>query len=152
MTPSTACFKLIKEFEGLRLTAYRDAVGVLTIGYGHTGSDVRPRQKISKERADELLSRDVAAAARDVLDFVKVPLTQGQFDALTSFVFNLGASNFLHSTLRRKLNARDYAGAAEEFDRWTKGDVNGDGKTESHENLRGLVVRRAAEKALFLYR
>lgn len=130
---------LIKSFEGLRLSAYKDVVGVVTIGYGTT-SGVKMGDTITKERAEELLREDVARFEAQVLRLVKVPLTQGQHDALVSFVYNLGAGNLSNSTLLRLLNAGDYAGAAAQFDRWNKAG----GKV-----LAGLVRRRAAERALF---
>ncbi|MGV3621975.1 MAG: glycoside hydrolase family protein [Archangium sp.] len=135
-----AGLNLIKEFEGLRLTAYRDPVGVLTIGYGHTGSDVKPGMTISQQRAEQLLKNDTGWAQKAVRDTVKVPLTQGQFDALTSFTFNLGAGALRSSTLVKKLNAGDYAGAQNEFGRW----VHAGGQV-----LAGLVRRRAAEAKMF---
>jgi GH24 family phage-related lysozyme (muramidase)/LysM repeat protein len=130
---------LIKSFEGLRTRAYRDPVGVWTIGYGHTGG-VKPGQVISRERAEQLLRADTAWAQAAVRRSVKVPLTQGQFDALTSFTFNLGAGALASSTLVKKLNARDYAGAQKEFGRW----VHAGGEV-----LQGLVRRRAAEAKMF---
>ena len=131
---------LIKEFEGLRLKAYRDPVGVLTIGYGHTGRDVKPGQVISQARAEQLLKGDTGWAQDAVRRSVKVPLSQGQFDALTSFTYNLGAGALASSTLVKKLNARDYAGAQKEFGRW----VHAGGEV-----LAGLVRRRAAEAKMF---
>jgi len=130
---------LIKSFEGLRLSAYKDVVGVVTIGYGTT-SGVKMGDTITKERAEELLREDVKRFEGQVLRLVKVPLTQGQLDALVSFTYNLGAGNLGNSTLLRLLNAGDYAGAAAQFDRWNKAG----GKV-----LAGLVRRRAAERALF---
>ncbi|KJJ61565.1 muraminidase [Pseudomonas sp. 10B238] len=130
---------LIKSFEGLRLSAYKDVVGVVTIGYGTT-SGVKMGDTITKERAEELLREDVKRFEEQVLRLVKMPLTQGQFDALTSFVYNLGAGSLSNSTLLRLLNAGDYAGAAAQFERWNKAG----GKV-----LAGLVRRRAAERALF---
>ncbi|MBK3870977.1 lysozyme [Stutzerimonas frequens] len=130
---------LIKSFEGLRLSAYKDVVGVVTIGYGTT-SGVKMGDTITKERAEELLREDVKRFEQQVQRLVKVPLTQGQFDALVSFVYNLGAGNLSNSTLLRLLNAGDYAGAGAQFERWNKAG----GKV-----LAGLVRRRAAERALF---
>jgi lysozyme len=130
---------LIKSFEGLRLSAYKDVVGVVTIGYGTT-SGVKMGDTITKERAEQLLREDVERFESQVLRLVKVPLTQGQHDALVSFVYNLGAGNLSNSTLLRLLNAGDYAGAAAQFNRWNKAG----GKV-----LSGLVRRRAAERALF---
>lgn len=130
---------LIKHFEGLRLSAYTCSAGVLTIGYGTTAG-VKEGQVITKDRAEELLLDDVKRFEDQVLRLVKVPLTQGQLDALVSFTYNLGAANLGNSTLLRLLNAGDYKGAAAQFDRWTKAG----GKA-----LPGLVKRRAAERALF---
>jgi len=130
---------LIKGFEGLRLSAYQDSAGVWTIGYGHTGN-VQPGDRITQAQADDLLQKDTAWAQQAVRDQVKVPLSQGQFDALTSFTFNLGAGALEKSTLLKKLNAGDYAGAQAEFGKW----VHAGGEV-----LQGLVRRRAAEADLF---
>ena len=130
---------LIKDFEGLRLAAYQDSAGVWTIGYGHTGG-VQPGDRITQAEAEKLLEQDTAWAQQAVRDLVNVPLTQGQFDALTSFTFNLGAGALESSTLLKKLNAGDYAGAQAEFGKW----VHAGGEV-----LPGLVRRRAAEAELF---
>lgn len=130
---------LIKKFEGLELKAYKDSVGILTIGYGHTRG-VKAGDVITGQQADAFLREDVQVAELAVNTNVKVKLTQGQFDALVSFIFNLGAGNFVKSTLLKKLNTGDYAGAADEFGKW----VNAGGKP-----LPGLVKRRAAEKEMF---
>lgn len=136
---------LIKQFEGLRLTAYKDAVGVLTIGYGWTqpvdGKPIRLGMTIKEETAERLLRTGLVGYESDVSKMVKVKLTQGQFDALVSFAYNLGARALSTSTLLKKLNAGDYAGAADEFPRWNKAG----GKV-----LPGLTRRREAERALFL--
>ncbi len=137
---SQAGLNHIKANEGLRTTAYRDPVGIWTIGYGHTGADVKPGQKITEAQAEALLRKDVAWAENAVRKNVKVPLTQGQFDALTSFTFNCGAGALQKSTLLKKLNAGDYAGAQAEFGKW----VHGGGKV-----LPGLVRRRAEEAQMF---
>lgn len=131
---------LIKHFEGLRLRAYQCSANVWTIGFGHT-TGVRPGDVITSEQADEFLRQDVAEAERAVSRFVRVPLTQFQFDALVSFVFNLGVENFRTSTLLKKLNVGHYDSAVQEFGRW----IHAGGKI-----LPGLVRRRAAERALFL--
>lgn len=131
--------QLIKEFEGLRLDAYRCPAGVWTIGYGHTAG-VRPGDTLTAQMADVLLRQDVTAAEGCVNRHATVSLTQNQFNALVSFVFNLGCENFRRSTLLKKLNAGDVQGAAEELLRWVRaGNVT----------LSGLVRRRMAEKALF---
>lgn len=136
---------LIKQFEGLRLTGYQDSVGVWTIGYGWTqpvdGKPIRAGITIKEETAERLLRTGLVGYERDVSKLVKVKLTQGQFDALVSFAYNLGARALSTSTLLQKLNAGDYAGAADEFPRWIKAG----GKV-----LPGLTRRREAEQALFL--
>lgn len=134
--------ELIKHFEGLRLAAYKCSAGVWTIGYGHTGG-VNPGDIIDEITAESLLRKDVAVSESAVSRLVSVPLNQHQFDALVSFVFNLGAGNFRTSTLLKKLNAGDYSGAADEFSRW----INAGGKP-----LPGLARRREAERLLFLTR
>lgn len=131
---------LIKEFEGLSLTAYLDGGGVWTIGYGHTGNVVRG-DAITAEQADAWLRNDVGTAERAVTAAVRVPLTQDQFDALASFTFNLGGGALRSSTLLKRLNAGDYAGTAEEFLRW---------KFDNGKEVAGLLRRRRAERALFL--
>jgi GH24 family phage-related lysozyme (muramidase) len=130
---------LIKGFEGLRLKAYQDSAGVWTIGYGHT-SGVRPGQQISQAQAEQYLRSDVKWAEQAVRDNVKVPISQQQFDALTSFTFNLGAGALKDSTLLKKLNQGNYAGAQAEFGKW----VHAGGQ-----RLEGLVRRRAEEARLF---
>lgn len=132
-------YALIRRFEGLHLTAYWDN-GQYAIGYGHRGPDVSPGQRITVEEAERLLQQDVAKAETVVRSLVTVPLTQAQFDALVSFVYNVGAGAFRSSTLLRLLNDGDYAGAMAEFNRW----VYSDGRV-----LPGLVARREAEAALF---
>ena len=130
---------LIKQFEGLYLNSYRCPAGIPTIGYGHTAG-VAMGQTITQQQADDYLRRDVRQFERAVSRQVTVPLTQGQFDALVSFAFNLGEGALAQSTLLRLLNAGDYAGAAAQFDRWNKA---------AGRVLPGLVRRRAAERALF---
>ncbi len=131
---------LVEQSEGVRLEAYRDAVGILTIGFGHTGPDVYAGLTITQDDAEELLRRDVRCAALGVKACVSVPLSQHQFDALVDFTFNCGIEALRTSTLLRKLNAGDYAGADAEFKKWD----HAGGKV-----LPGLTKRRAAEAALF---
>lgn len=133
--------ELITQFEGLRLESYKDAVGVWTIGYGHTGPEVRAGQKITKEEAIQLLSQDLRWVEDTINEKVKVRLTQNQFDALCSFIFNVGGTAFGKSTLLLALNAGEYEKAANEFLRWDKS-KNG--------VLPGLTKRRRAERELFL--
>jgi lysozyme len=131
---------IIKKFEGLKLKAYLCPAGKPTIGYGHTYG-VKLGRTISKAEADVLLDHDYQDALNAVEELIKVPLTENQLGALSSFVFNLGRGKLIGSTLRKKLNQGDYKGAAEEFDKWVyAGGVK----------LNGLVARRAAEKELFL--
>ncbi len=145
MQTSEKGIALIKEFEGCKLTAYQDSVGVWTIGYGWTqpvdGKPIRAGMTIKQETAERLLKTGLVSYESDVSRLVKVGLTQGQFDALVSFTYNLGGRALSTSTLLRKLNAGDYAGAADEFLRWNKAG----GKV-----LNGLTRRREAERALFL--
>ncbi|EGQ5285089.1 lysozyme [Enterobacter hormaechei] len=145
MQTSEKGIALIKQFEGCKLTAYLDSVGVWTIGYGWTqpvdGKPIRAGMTIKQETAERLLKTGLVSYESDVSRLVKVGLTQGQFDALVSFTYNLGARSLSTSTLLRKLNAGDYAGAADEFLRWNKAG----GKV-----LNGLTRRREAERDLFL--
>ena len=136
---------LLKEHEGLRLKAYQDTGGVWTIGYGHTsaagGMKVYPGLTITRAQAEQLLKDDLARMTYPVIKrLVKVDLTQGQFDALCSFIYNLGEGQVSTSTLLRKLNAADYRGASDQFGRW----VYDNGK-----KLGGLVTRREKERELF---
>lgn len=145
MQASEKGIALIKKFEGCRLTAYQDSVGVWTIGYGWTnavdGKPVRAGMTISQEVAERLLKTGLVGYESDVSKLVKVKLTQGQFDALVSFTYNLGARSLSTSTLLKKLNAGDYRGAADEFPRWNKA---------GGQVLAGLTRRREAERSLFL--
>ncbi len=139
---------LIKSFEGLKLKAYTCPVGVLTIGYGHTGG-VREGQTITLQQAEDLLDDDLREYARvleQILNASEVHINQNQFDALLDFVYNLGTGNLLKSTLLKLLqdNAPD-AEVAAEFKKWNKARVNGK-LTE----LPGLTRRREAEKNLYL--
>jgi lysozyme len=134
----------IKRHEGLRLQAYLDSAGVATVGVGHTAG-VKMGDVISVEQADQFLREDLAWVEAAIRNHVKVPLTQNQYDALCSLIFNIGAGGFQESTLLRKLNAGDYAGAADEFPRWNKATVQG-----SLTVIPGLSTRRTAERALFL--
>lgn len=132
---------LIKQAEGLRLEAYQDSVRVWTIGYGHT-REVRVGQVITEKEAEGLLREDLDEFERGVLYATSpVKLTQGQFDALVSFSFNLGLGSLNSSTLLKKLKAGDASGASFEFQRWVYADAK---------KLPGLVKRREAERQLFI--
>lgn len=147
---------LIQRFEGFSYKPYLCAAGVWTIGYGHAltidGKQLRGMEQreaaealyphgISTEAAEDLLRLDIARAAESVLRLAKVKLTDGQYGALVSFVYNLGAGQLRISTLLRKLNAGDSAGAADEFAKW---------HFANRKPLEGLMRRRKAERDLFL--
>lgn len=139
---------LIKKSEGFRGNAYPDpATGAkpYTVGHGTTiypsGMPVKLGDKVTEQQADAYLRNDVKNFEAAVSKAVKVKLTQGQFDALVSFTYNVGPANMASSTLIKKLNAGDVNGAADEFPRWNKAA----GKV-----MAGLTTRRAAERALFL--
>jgi GH24 family phage-related lysozyme (muramidase) len=132
--------RILKSLEGLRLDAYQDAVGVWTIGYGTT-SGVVPGMRITQAQAEEFLKKDLATFEMAIANAVKVPLTDDQFSALVSFVYNIGTTNFVGSTLLQLLNQKDYPGAADQLLRWNKG---------GNQELPGLTRRRQAERALFL--
>lgn len=136
---------LLKSFEGCELTAYQDSVGIWTIGYGWTqpvnGKPVSQGMTITQGTADSLLCSGVVQYEKGVTGLVRVDVNQNQFDALVDFAYNLGVRALEGSTLLKKLNAGDYAGAADEFPKWNKAG----GKV-----LNGLVKRRAAERSLFL--
>lgn len=147
MNVSEKCLALIREFEGFRSKPYLCPAGVPTIGYGSTryedGTHVTLKDwPIDQARANAIMRTTLAREYEPAVQrYVKVPLTQGQYDALVDFAYNAGAKNLLQSTLLKKLNAKNYAGASKEFEKW----VYGGGKV-----LPGLVRRRKAEQALFL--
>jgi len=172
-TIGPAGLHIIKQMESCRLRPYLCPANKLTIGWGHMLMPkwdaalfrIEPptlravidecqhlrfvtryaRQlSITQEVADKLLDRDANQTALFLSSTTRVPLNQHQFDALCSFIFNIGQGQYAESTLRKKLNAGDYAGAANEFERWIYGTV--DGKKAV---LPGLVARRQAERALF---
>ncbi len=136
---------LLKKFEGLELEAYQDIAGIWTIGYGHTGDDVKPGMTITEREAEAILRRDLKPREDAVERLVSVPLNQNEFDALVSFVYNVGVSAFQGSTARKRLNRGDRMGAADALTWWNKATVGG-----VLREVLGLTRRRAAEKALFL--
>ena len=140
MRINQAGFELIKRFEGEWLTSYLCPAGVWTIGFGHTGSDVRPGMSITHAQAEEMLERDISRFEDGVARAVTVPISGNQFSALVSFAFNVGLGAIRRSTLLRKLNSGDSAGAAHEFLRWDK---------SGGRVLPGLTRRRLAERELF---
>ena len=139
-----AALALIRQWEGLRLTAYQDVAGVWTIGYGST-RNVAPGMTITAEQAVERLRADLLTAETAVWQAVHVGLTDNQFGALVSFVFNVGAGAFRSSTLLKKLNAGDYGAVPTELAKWNKARVGG-----VLQPVDGLTNRRAAEAGLWV--
>lgn len=137
---SDAARKLLTEsFEGCELTAYQDSVGIWTIGYGHTRG-VKPGDTCTQAQADAWLAEDIQAVVDQINADLHILITQHEFDALVDFGFNLGTHALEGSTLWKKLNAGDFAGAAAEFPRW---DMAG-GK-----HIVGLLRRRKLEQYWF---
>lgn len=136
---------LLKGFEGLELEAYQDIAGIWTIGYGHTGNDVEPGMRISEREAENLLRSDLRPREQAVERLTDVDLNQNEFDALVSFVYNVGIEAYRGSTARRRLNKGDRLGAADALTWWNKATVGGVLRP-----VTGLTRRRAAERALFL--
>ena len=131
---------LIKKFEGCELEAYQCSAGVWTIGYGHT-KGVEAGDEISKEQAEEMLVEELHEYESYVNDFVTAPLSQNQYDAMVSWVYNLGPANLKASTMLKVLNAGEYEEVPAQMKRWNKAG----GKV-----LEGLIRRREAESLLFL--
>ena len=146
MKISSRGLELIKDFEGFSSTSYLDVVNIPTIGWGNTfyedGRKVKLGDQISKTDALKLLE---VIANRDFADkifpSIKVKVSQSQFDAMVSLAYNIGTGAFLKSTLLKKVNAGDFAGAGEEFLRWNKA---------GGKEVLGLTKRREREKQLFL--
>lgn len=144
MKTSAAGINLIKEFEGVRLKAYRCPADVWTIGVGHTSAAgppvVKAGMEITNAQAMKILANDLVQFEDGVDSAVKVPLKQNQFDALVSFAFNVGLGALAKSTLLKKLNAGQYDAVPAELMKWTKA---------GGKELPGLVRRRRAEAALW---
>lgn len=143
MVTSQNGLDLIKRFEGLCLTAYTCPAGVPTIGWGHTHA-VTLGSTITDREAETLLAADVLSVETSVRNLVTVPVNQNQWDAMVSFVFNVGVQRFKTSTLLYKLNHGDAAGAGAEFLKWVFANVGGKMTV-----LAGLKSRREAESYLF---
>ena len=145
MSVSNLGVDLICGFEGKRLVAYDDGVGVWTIGFGTTiypnGIKVKKGDTCTEAQAKSYMAHDLKKFEQAVNGAVNIPLNQNQFDALVSLAYNIGTGAFNKSTLVKKLNAGDIRGAADQFDVW----INAGGK-----RMQGLVNRRAREKALYL--
>lgn len=140
MNISKEGLSLIKKFEGCELEAYLCPAGVWTIGYGHT-KDVKEGDKINKEEADYLLQEEMIEYESYINDFVEVPLNRNQFDALCSWVYNLGPTNLKNSTMLKVLNEEKYVDVPQEIKRWNKA---------GGEVLDGLIKRREAEAKMFV--
>jgi lysozyme len=132
---------LIKKYEGLYLKKYICPAGKPTIGYGHVILPSENYSEITIKQAEELLKKDIAWAGKVINTVVYVPLTQNQFDALVSFVFNCGSGNFIRSTCLKLLNQKNYEKAAEELKKFIH---------VGTKVLKGLVNRREEETKLFL--
>lgn len=139
MAEASTMIKFLKEAEGLRLEAYKDA-NKQAIGYGNT-HNVKVGDKITKKEAEALLRKTIIKYKKIVESNVRVNLNYYQLIALVSLTYNIGETAFKNSTLLKKLNNGDYIGAANEFDRWIY--VN-------HKKSQGLINRRKKEKELFL--
>ena len=144
MRMSAAGLAVVKEFEGLRLRAYKCPAAVWTVGYGHTSAAgnpiVTPELVITNAEAEQILERDMVQYEDGVRKFVKVELTQNQFDALVDFAYNAGVGALQKSTLLKKVNAGKFDEVPAEFMKWTKG---------GGKELPGLVRRRRAEVKLW---
>ncbi|MBC8242328.1 MAG: lysozyme [Alphaproteobacteria bacterium] len=146
MKTPPAGLDLIKHYEGWSATPYLDPVGIPTIGYGSTwglggGRVTMGHPEIDSAAGEALLARELAHTEKAVSRLIRVPLNEGQFAALVSFTYNLGSGRLQGSTLRMKANRGDYDGAADEFPKWRRA---------GGRIMRGLVRRRAEERALWL--
>lgn len=134
----------LKNEEGEKLTGYPDSRGIPTIGVGHTGKvngvPVSVGMKITSEQSSELLKDDLSWVEDTIANYVKSPLNQNQYDALCSFIFNIGAPAFESSTMLKLLNKSDYVGVSGEFPKWKRAGNDPD----------ILLPRRMREQALFL--
>ena len=141
MKQSSKGKKCLQTWEGCKTRAYRDGGGVWTIGYGHTGPDVTAKTVWTQAQCDAAYAIDILPRERAVNKYVKVPLTQNQFDALVSFVYNVGEKQFKTSTLVALLNDGRYESVPTQLRRWNK---------DNGVVVPGLVNRRELEIELFL--
>lgn len=151
MSINQAGLDLIKTFEGCKLKAYKDSVGVLTIGWGHTSAAgppmVRSALTITREQAESILATDLKKYEAAVKGAISRPISPNQFAAFVSLCFNIGPGAFARSTAVRRFNSGNVAGAGDAFLMWNKITDPGTGQKVE---LKGLTRRRAAERALFL--
>lgn len=141
-TPSEECAKLMEHFEGYREHAYQDGGGVWTVGIGTT-KGVKPGDTMSYQEALDRKRKELKEHCEPLYTDINVNITQGMFDAMASFTYNVGVHAFSTSTLLKKLNDGDYAGAADELLRWNK---------DNGRVVDGLTRRRKAEREMFLGR
>lgn len=141
LAASPRCIELIKTFEGFSAVPYLCPAKVWTIGYGTTNGITSQTPPVSEQEATELLRRDLVKFERSVRKLITFEINQNQFDALVSFIYNLGGGALQRSTLRSKLNRGDIYSASDEFLKWTRA---------GGRILKGLVKRRLAERELFL--
>lgn len=141
MTLNQAGIDLIKSFESCRLEAYRDIVGILTVGWGHTGADVYEGMEINQAAADAFLAKDLEKFCDGVFELLTGDaVSSNAFSALVSFAYNCGLGNLKNSTLLKKVNAGDLTGASAEFVKWDRA---------GGQVVEGLLRRRQAEAKLF---
>lgn len=146
-TSAMIAMQMAGENEGLSLAAYRDGAGVWTICHGHTAG-VKPGQKVSAERCKALLQSDMGKSFAALDAMAKVPLTAPQRAGLADWIYNVGAPAARTSTLMRKLNAGDRAGACDELRRWVI--VGGRDCRKATSHCAGIVTRREQERTLCL--
>jgi len=131
---------MIKKWEGCKLKAYKDGGGVWTIGWGHT-KGVKENDTCTQEQADTWLQQEANEVAFGILSVTHVPLSENQLTALVSFVYNVGLTAYINSTLLKMLNQSNYQGAADQLLRWCK---------DNGKEVKGLLNRRKDERELFL--
>lgn len=141
MTFNQAGLDLLKSFEGCKLVVYKDIIGILTVGYGHTGPDITAGSTWTQEQCDEALETDLLKFKNGVYDLLDVSLTDNQYSALVCFSYNVGLTDLKNSHLLKYVNSKDFNLASEEFKRWDRA-----GGVE----VPGLLRRRLAERSLFL--
>lgn len=140
MRTSRAGIELIKKYEGFQSVPYRCPAGYWTVGYGHVLAVHEPRSAVTREQAEQLLQNDIRHAELSLTALVSVTLAQAQFDALVSFVFNLGSGAFERSALRREVNRQAHENVPDQLMRWVYA---------AGQKMKGLQRRRAAEAALY---
>ena len=148
IVPAPQTIALVKEFEGFRANAYIDTDGTPVIGYGQSrinGRKVRLGDRISPYVANQSLKNELGIIQQEILSVVQVELTPNQIGAMTSLAYNAGVHGIQQSTLVKKVNRRDYLGAANEFTRWDKGNLRG-----RIVKMPGLTRRRQRERQMFL--